>query len=153
MTRQLVLGSALLLSLFSLQALADDNFFPSEIRINPDAPRKVVAKAGPDLKSQEEACVQSMINQSPVTEATDIKGIVRRTQDSTVLSVAATLKDVPMVDGGKKDLQVTYHCEYLMDGTFTVGAWTRNLGGEWVMFQSATLGPDDLGKPFPAGHP
>ncbi len=142
---RLISGTPVLLLFLSVGAHAGD--YPSEIKLDHPEQRMIVAQPGKTLAAMQSACAQSMLNQSPATEARDISEKILRTEDEVVIEVDADLVDVPLASG-KKNLSATYRCEY-RDGYLTLGIWTRGLVGKWMYFDMAQLTPNDLGTPWP----
>ncbi len=140
----LAAAPALLLFL-SLATQAAD--YPSELKLENPQMRSVVAQPGKALPAMQSACAQSMLNQSPATEARDIQEHFLRTEDEVVIEVDAELSGGTL-PAGKKALPATYRCEY-RDGYLTLGIWTRGLVGKWMFYDMAHLDAEALGTPWP----
>ncbi|BEV72284.1 hypothetical protein THUN1379_17660 [Paludibacterium sp. THUN1379] len=113
-----------MITVFSISALVGCAVtIPKEMKLADPHNRKTVDNPGTNLDAIRLACVETMLNASPATEAIDINVRVLSQGDLVVTEVDALLKYDGMFN---QRLPVTYHCEY-RNGRLASGVWTRGL--------------------------
>jgi hypothetical protein len=96
---------------------------PTHMTLSDPIHRKLIDNPGKDIDAMRRACAETMLNASPVAEASEIEARVEATGDQVIIGVDAVLENFGFFHTRRP---VSYRCEY-REGKLFSGRWTRGL--------------------------